>query len=178
LLRTVKHHMLLDLVNPPILLMQLHVDDVPRGATYVRPGPVALDERNDRIVGDHEAAGFKADALAPLRRRNVLAHCRRNVDERKSGRKERAKRPQVPAIRFVLDLLGSLQKLGDTAEALVVEKKTKRFQAELAVADVFVAVDARPQRLLRIVQVKQSDIPHANRRVELLNRTLVRDAAA
>jgi hypothetical protein len=76
----------------------------------------------------------------------------------------------------VLDLLGRFQQLGDSAESLVVEQKPEGVQAELAIANVFMAVDARPEGFLRVVQMKEANVPSSDVAFERIDAVLVRVA--
>ena len=73
----------------------------------------------------------------------------------------------------MLDRLRRLQQLRDAAESLVVQQKTKRFDADLAIADVLMPVDARAERLLRVVEVEGADVVDADVLIERINRSLV-----
>src|SRR2546421_10422491 len=83
---------------------------------------------------------------------------------------ERPEQRQILPIRLVLDRLRRLQQLRDAAESLVIQQKTKRFYADLAIADVLMPVDARAERLLRIVEVKRADVFEADVRCERVDR--------
>src|SRR5881392_1607564 len=73
----------------------------------------------------------------------------------------------------MLDRLRRLQQLGDAAEPPIVQKKAKRFHSDLAVADVLMPIDARAERLFRIVEVKRADVGDADVLIERLDRSLV-----
>ena len=73
----------------------------------------------------------------------------------------------------MLDRLRRLEQFRDAAEARVVEEESEGFDADLAVADVLVAVDARAERLLRVVEMKGADVGDADVRVESVDRPLV-----
>ena len=78
--------------------------------------------------------------------------------------------PLQTAIGFVLDFFRRLQQLRDAAESLVVEQEAERVEAELPVTDVLVPVDARSKTSLRIVQMKQANVPDADVPLEFLHR--------
>src|SRR5438445_6508674 len=91
---------------------------------------------------------------------------------------QRSKRGQIAPIGFVLDFFRRFQKLGNPAEPRIIQQESKSVEAETSVTDVFVAIDARSEVLLRIVEVKNSDVANADLPVELLDRTLVCVASA
>ena len=59
-------------------------------------------------------------------------------------------------IAFLVVVLRRLQNAGAIAEPLVGQQEAKRFEAELTLADMGMAVDAGAQTFLRVVQVKDS----------------------
>src|SRR5436309_3529448 len=65
--------------------------------------------------------------------------------------------PEVLPVRLVLDLLRRLDQLRDAPEADVVEDVAEALDADLALADVLVTVDARAERLLRVVEMERAD---------------------
>src|SRR3954451_4649400 len=73
----------------------------------------------------------------------------------------------------MLDRLRRLQQFRDAAEARVVQQEAKGLDADLAVADVLMPVDARAERLLRIVEMKRADIFDSDMRFERIDRPLV-----
>ena len=78
----------------------------------------------------------------------------------------------------MLDFFRCFQQLGDPAEPLIVQQESKSIEADTPVTDVFVAIDARSEVLLRIVEVKKSDVPNADLPIELFDCALVRVAGA
>src|SRR4051812_5941335 len=73
----------------------------------------------------------------------------------------------------MLDRLRRLEQFRDAAEARVVQQEAKRLDADLAVADVLMAVDARAERLLRVVEMKRADVFDSDVRFERIDRPLV-----
>ena len=73
-----------------------------------------------------------------------------------------------------LRVLGCLQHLRDAREAAVGEQQPERARPQVALADVLVAVQARAERCLRVVQVERED---AARTVEELRDYLAGEVA-
>src|SRR3954451_17049993 len=73
----------------------------------------------------------------------------------------------------MLDRLRRLQQFRDAAEALVVQQESKGLDTDLSVADVLMPVDARAERLLRIVEMKRADVFDSDVRFERIDRPLV-----
>src|SRR3954451_12740329 len=73
----------------------------------------------------------------------------------------------------MLDRLRRLQQFRDAAEALIIQQEAKGLDADLAVADVLMPVDARAERLLRIVEMKRADIFDSDVRFERIDRPFV-----
>src|ERR1051326_3689747 len=83
---------------------------------------------------------------------------------------KRAQRGQVLPVRLVLDFLRRFEQLGDAPEARVVEDGAERVDADLPLADVLVAVDARAERLLRVAEGEGADPVDADRGLALVGR--------
>ena len=69
--------------------------------------------------------------------------------------------------------LGVSRYIGSSAKAAVVQQEAERFHAQLAAADVCVAVDARAERFLAVVEVKRATDLQADGLVERGHRRLV-----
>ena len=82
------------------------------------------------------------------------------------------------SVRLRLDRLRRLEQFRDAREARVVEKRGGTLEADLPFADVLVAVDARAERLLRVVEVKRADVVDADVPLHLVDRALVAVARA
>src|SRR5436190_16985156 len=88
-------------------------------------------------------------------------------------------RHQAPKHRQILLVLGIIcalwgfEHFGEAGEALVVHYEAERFQAECALAYVFVAVNPAAQSLLRVVHVDCPQLVEANYAIEVLNHLLV-----
>ena len=76
------------------------------------------------------------------------------------------------------DYITGFQQFGDATEARVVQQKTKRVDADLALADVLMPVDARSERFLRIVEMKRANVLDPDVRRERINGPLVVVAVA
>src|SRR5205807_1779140 len=73
---------------------------------------------------------------------------------------------------LVLHVLRRLQHLRDAAEARVVEDKGERIAADGPFADVLVAVDARAERFLRVIEMKRADLLDADVALHLVDHPL------
>src|SRR5438445_11014286 len=91
---------------------------------------------------------------------------------------QRSKRGQIAPIGFVLDFFRRFQKLGNPAEPRIIQQESKSVEAETSVTDVFVALDAGSEVLLRIVEEKRCDVGNRDLPVALRDCTLVRVARA
>src|ERR1041385_4988775 len=72
----------------------------------------------------------------------------------------------------MLDILRRLQHFGDAAETRVVDDVREGVAADGALADVLVAVDARAEGLLRVVEVKRADVLDADVALHLVDPQL------
>ena len=70
-----------------------------------------------------------------------------------------------PAILF-----GGFEEHGEIAEAWIVDEPSKGFDADAALTDVLVAIDAAAERPLRVVQVEHLQAIDADETLELLER--------
>src|SRR5260370_14650614 len=93
-----------------------------------------------------------------LRERSRTSRTRRTPSQRPAPRRpdEAAQRRQVDGVHVLLValLLGGLQDHRVVAEARVVDEQAERLQAELAAADVGVAIDAAPERAQAVVDAQ------------------------
>src|ERR1041385_383465 len=78
----------------------------------------------------------------------------------------------------MLDILRRLQHFGDAAETRVVDDVREGVAADGALADVLVAVDARAEGLLRVVEVKRADVLDADVALHLVDQPLPAVACA
>src|ERR1043166_3640273 len=85
---------------------------------------------------------------------------------------KRAQRGQVLPVRLVLDFLRRFEQLGDAPEARVVEDVAESVDADLTLANVLVAVDARAERLLRVVEVEGAALVDVGVALDLCGRAL------
>src|SRR5207244_950841 len=83
-----------------------------------------------------------------------------------------AQRRQVAPVRLLLDRLRRLDHLRDPPEAWIVDHEGEGVAADLPFADVLVAVDARAERLLRVVEMKRADVLHADEALHLVDHSL------
>src|ERR1043165_5684496 len=107
---------------------------------------------------------------------------RRSRDFAPAGRcdpsQKRAELGQVPPVRLVLDFLWRLEQLRDAPEARVGDDGAEGLRADASLADVLVAVDARAERLLRVVEGERADFADADVRVDLVDDALPSAARA
>ena len=68
-----------------------------------------------------------------------------------------AERGQVTPILLAIVTFGRFQDAGMPGEALVVQEQAKRFLSQLSFADVRVSIDPRPEPLLRVVEMEETD---------------------
>src|ERR1051326_7252953 len=64
------------------------------------------------------------------------------------------------------------QQLGEAPEARVVEDEAEGVDADFSLADVLMPVDARAERLLRVVEVERADLADAGVAVDLVDDAL------
>src|SRR5690349_1914979 len=100
------------------------------------------------------------------------------LDEALASDNKRAQYAQAVAIRFVLDRLLRLQYFRAPVEARVVQHQTKRIDSALPCAHVLVTLDARPQRLLRVIKMKRADVVEADMLFDLVDHARVTGLAA
>src|SRR6185503_20678642 len=91
----------------------------------------------------------------------------------RGGLYQTAQHAQVAAVGSRLHRLRRLDDFGEAREARVVEQVAKRFQPDLALADVLVAIDARAEGLLRVVQMKRADVLQADVLLHVVDRARV-----
>src|SRR3954449_12512385 len=97
--------------------------------------------------------GSSGTTSLPSRKSMRVPDCGSVIRRRSLSIQQRPKQCQILAIGLVLDRLWRLDQFRDAAEARIVQQKSKGIDADLAVADVLMAVDARAERLLRIADL-------------------------
>src|SRR6187431_2298727 len=86
---------------------------------------------------------------------------------------EAAQHRKIFLVADGVDGLRRLDDFGDAREARVVQQKAKGLEADLALADVLVAVDAGAERLLRVVEMERADVVEADVLFHLVDRARV-----
>src|SRR3954453_17548175 len=113
--------------------------------------------------------GSSGTTSLPSRKSMGGPDCGSVIRPRSLSIQQRPQQRQILAIRLVLDRLRRLQQFRDAAEALVVQQEAKGLDTDLAVADVLMPVDARAERLLRVVEMKRADVVNSDVRFERID---------
>ena len=77
----------------------------------------------------------------------------------------------VPVATVLVLLFGGFEDLGDALPALVADDRPKAVEADLADADVIVAIDPRAEVFLRVVQMPDADALQQAEALEALEIT-------
>src|SRR4051812_13310081 len=114
--------------------------------------------------------GSSGTTSLPSRKSMRVPDCGSVIRPRSLSIQQRPQQRQILAIRLMLYRLRRLEQFRDAAESLIVQQKSKRIDADLAVADVLMPVDARAERLLRVVEMKRTDVFDSDVRRERVDR--------
>src|SRR3954452_937659 len=117
--------------------------------------------------------GSSGTTSLPSRKSMRVPDCGSVIRPRSLSIQQRPKQCQILPIRLMFDRLRRLQQFRDAAEALVIQQETKGLDADLAVADVLMPIDARAERLLRVIEMKRADVFDSDVRFERIDRPLV-----
>ena len=97
---------------------------------------------------------------------------RRRDERRVHDTGQPSERGQVAAVFLAVVSFRRLENAGMPGEALVVQEQSKRFGPKLAIADIGMSVNQRPETFLRIIEMKNAQTMQSDDVVERLHRAV------